>query len=355
MTGTSRAEDQRRRATDRPSSPSFLASLEKSVTGDLSAVSAGRLLLATSGFVVTIATPLLQPTRAGWDALILVSIAMAAVLALTFALPWSRLPDLATLAFPVAVCLGLVLIGLTQVGLVAPLTGVLTLCFAYLGLTQPPRTSIFATPVAGATFVVANGTWSPAIAVRLAIAIFIWVLLGELLARLTRRQQALTVALRSAAHTDPLTGVANRRDLDIRLATASSGDALVICDLDHFKKVNDTLGHHAGDRILADFGAMLRLTLRHHDYCARFGGEEFVLLLSSAAPDHALPLLARLRENWSTLHPSVTFSSGRAGFLDDRSQADTLAAADRALYVAKAEGRDTDRAEPGARVPEPAH
>lgn len=214
---------------------------------------------------------------------------MLGLLALSGVMDWSRRHVRATLVFPALVCLALIGISVARPGLVAPLTGVLTLCFAYIGLTQPPATSILAMCPAAVTFVIANGGLSPAITVRLVINILVWVLLAELLARITLRQTTLTSALRSAAHTDVLTGVANRRDLQTRMSSALPGDTVIICDLDLFKVLNDTLGHNAGDLVLADFGALLRVGLRERDYCARYGGEEFLLLFPPRPPRRPTP------------------------------------------------------------------
>ncbi len=204
---------------------------------------------------------------------------LLAALGASFVVPWQRLGARATLAFPVLVCGALVLLSVFDAPTYTPLSGLLALCFAFIGLTQPPRTALAMVPVAGVAFVLISGGWSAAVVIRLLIAGAVWSILGELLAHLRVRQETLSEALRAAAHLDVLTGVGNRRDLDVRLAAAGPGDALVLCDLDHFKRLNDTHGHRVGDQVLADFGSMLRATLRTGDYCARYGGEEFVLVL----------------------------------------------------------------------------
>ena len=323
----------------------LVASGGGSLTDDLEPVASGRLLLAAAGLVVMTSVPLLGPSGRGWTVLAIVGVAMLIVLAGSLLIDWTRMPPRATLVFPAMVSVALVAISLGSPGLVAPLTGVLTFCFAYIGLTQPPGTGLFAVPVAALTLLIANGGWSRPVSVRLVIATSVWVLLAELLARLTRRQSELAAALRSAAHTDALTGVANRRDLELHLAHTGAGDSIVICDLDYFKRLNDTQGHSAGDRVLADFGGMLRLVLRETDYAARYGGEEFVLVLAGTTVDEAQHLLNRLHETWSTLQAQITFSAGVATCSGDRTPSATLSAADQALYRAKESGRNTDRAE----------
>jgi diguanylate cyclase (GGDEF)-like protein len=251
----------------------------------------------------------------------------------------------------VLVCGALVLLSSAPSGTFAPLTGLLSLGFAYIGLTQPPRTAIATLPAAAVAFVLTNGNWSAAIAIRLSIACFVWAILGEVLSLFVVRQAAMAEVMRTAAHTDTLTGLANRRDLELHLGVTAPGDMVVICDLDHFKALNDTQGHEHGDRVLADFGAMLRATLRDKDYCARYGGEEFVLVLPSTTTDDAEATLARMRTNWALLHPATTFSAGLASCRDDRSNLDTLAAADRGLYAAKAAGRNRNAGDAGETAP----
>jgi diguanylate cyclase (GGDEF)-like protein len=144
---------------------------------------------------------------------------------------------------------------------------------------------------------------------------------------------------------DPLTGVANRRRLTASLAAMRPGEALVILDLDHFKEVNDTFGHPAGDELLKTFARFLQATVGDLGTVGRYGGEEFLILLRAPAdPDGVCSML---REAWRSRgawrageRPPVTFSAGWAG-VDERSNSRAaLQAADAALYRAKARGRD---------------
>ena len=154
---------------------------------------------------------------------------------------------------------------------------------------------------------------------------------------------------------DPLTGLANRGSvlaeyqnrfgLSLRYERPIS---VVVCDLDHFKRVNDTHGHGAGDFVLHTFGERLQANLREADLAGRIGGEEFLMVLPETDLSGARPFAERLRKAIaSTLIPlpsgplQVTCSLGIA----QRSAADLeagqlLARADAALYRAKAEGRD---------------
>ena len=320
----------------------------------LSPVRGGQALLLAAGVPVAVAVPLLQPSARGWTAVGAVSALMLLALALSAVVPWRRLPTIAALAFPALVCLGLIGLDVLAPGMAAPLTGLLVLCFAYVGLAHRPGSGLLLFPLAAATFVLANGGWSRVTSIRVVLIGLIWLLLAELLARLCVRQHTLSLALRAAAHTDVLTGVGNRREIDLRLLAAQTGDTIVLCDLDHFKSLNDDRGHLAGDQVLADFGALLRAELRASDLAGRFGGEEFLLLLSATDLTSARRLVQRLHRSWAQLHPEVTFSAGLAGCRSDRAATATIAAADTALYAAKTAGRDTDRLERHLSEPTPA-
>jgi diguanylate cyclase (GGDEF)-like protein len=147
-----------------------------------------------------------------------------------------------------------------------------------------------------------------------------------------------------ASH-DPLTGVRNRRGLTDLLAE-HTGAALVICDLDHFKEVNDRYGHNVGDLVLARFGELLRDLSRDQDVPIRLGGEEFCVLLPNTDRAGAMAAAERLRTETSRrmgdlVPDGITVSVGVAldpeGVLDPEK---LLSAADRGLYEAKQAGRD---------------
>lgn len=335
--------------------PPLLAGLARSLVGRLDPVWGGRCLLVFVGAGVALGAAMLDPT--GWerDRLAWVSTAMASLLAISFVVPWRRLPRAATAAFPMAVFVGFSVLGVLTPGLTGPLAGLLVATYLYTGLTQRPGSSLWAIPVGGVCFVLMNGGLSGAVAVRLIIGVFVWTTLLESLAAFTSLQHRLTSALVAAAHVDALTGVPNRRDLHVRLLCVEPGDAVVLCDLDHFKALNDTRGHQAGDHVLAEFGGLLRSYLREGDYGARYGGEEFVLILPSTDEVTAEAVVDRLRLAWRLVDPTTTFSAGVARCRPDQDPAATLAAADTALYAAKAAGRDTTRAQtPATTVPAPA-
>ncbi|MCE1229246.1 MAG: GGDEF domain-containing protein [Firmicutes bacterium] len=154
---------------------------------------------------------------------------------------------------------------------------------------------------------------------------------------------------------DPLTGVANRGtilselqnrfDLSHRHGRALS---IVMGDLDHFKQINDTFGHGAGDQVLTRFGEILRQNMRGTDVAGRIGGEEFLLVLPETEREGAMLLAERLRNALASASVTlqeqayqVTCSLGVAErHPEDRDAGTLLARADAALYQAKAEGRN---------------
>ncbi|MHB1615569.1 MAG: GGDEF domain-containing protein [Actinomycetes bacterium] len=150
------------------------------------------------------------------------------------------------------------------------------------------------------------------------------------------------------ASVDPLTGLLNRRALARQMARlGSAGEPYVIamCDLDHFKTLNDTYGHETGDKALRAYSHVVRTSIRAQDIAARYGGEEFVLLLPGTDLVAATGLCQRLRENLarhlaSGEIPVFTVSIGLADQSAGTDPEQVLAAADVALLDAKAAGRD---------------
>jgi diguanylate cyclase (GGDEF)-like protein len=140
-----------------------------------------------------------------------------------------------------------------------------------------------------------------------------------------------------AALTDPLTGVGNRRAYEHRLKTLPANAAVIICDLDHFKVLNDTQGHPAGDRVLRAFAAVAASSIRDGDLVARIGGDEFALIVGGgqAAAD---AVLVRLDQAW-TQPEGVGFSAGRASREPGEDGQHLSERADQALYAAKRHSR----------------
>jgi len=173
-----------------------------------------------------------------------------------------------------------------------------------------------------------------------------------LMARKTAEEAARKAI--TAAETDPLTGIANRRKLLDAIArhvdVARSGSAELSCamiDIDHFKGINDRFGHAVGDRVLQSLVATAREALRAGDLIGRLGGEEFVIVLPNAAEDQAVLIGERIRAAIETTRvdglPAVTVSIGVATYAADPSATELLARADAALYAAKRAGRNAIR------------
>ena len=162
-------------------------------------------------------------------------------------------------------------------------------------------------------------------------------------------------AMRQLATTDPLTGLANRRafteDVTGVLARSKRSGApvtLILADLDHFKRINDTFGHDTGDRVLREVAQAMKTLCRQGDLSARWGGEEFVILLPDTPASGAVHFAERLRKQIATIDAApgqpVTLSQGLALHQAADCLDDLLRRADAALYRAKEQGRD--RVEP---------
>jgi diguanylate cyclase (GGDEF)-like protein len=170
--------------------------------------------------------------------------------------------------------------------------------------------------------------------------------------RLQAQSNRLRATLANLARTDPLTELVNRRGFDEALAREQARHvrggppmALLLIDIDHFKQVNDSWGHQAGDQTLRQLGALLSERFRAMDIVGRIGGEEFGVLIPDCEPDQAVKRAQELCDavrNRSREWPhSITVSVGVATSLDTKTAAeDLLALADSGLYLAKAMGRD---------------
>jgi diguanylate cyclase (GGDEF)-like protein len=169
------------------------------------------------------------------------------------------------------------------------------------------------------------------------------------------RMMGLITEQRRLATTDGLTGLATRRYLEARLAVdvararRNGGSVgLVLLDVDNFKQVNDRYGHPAGDRVLIEMAVRLR-EVQGDGVLARFGGEEFALLLANPGPGEMAQVAERLRHQVAQfpmtigddVRTSVTVSAGAASFPEDADElGELVGVVDNALYAAKARGRD---------------
>ncbi|MGO6721438.1 GGDEF domain-containing protein [Rhizobium ruizarguesonis] len=180
----------------------------------------------------------------------------------------------------------------------------------------------------------------------------------RLIDRLTQDRETLVAELRSAAQTDLLTGLYNRRGFEVAasalLTQAEHGSrwiSVVLFDLDHFKKINDVHGHDAGDAVLRQVAGVARQNFRSFDLLVRHGGEEFLALLPDSTPDDAAIVAERVRlaieaaeiplPSGDVLKVTASFGcAGRANEASNRNFEDLVKRADLALYAAKASGRN---------------
>jgi len=180
-------------------------------------------------------------------------------------------------------------------------------------------------------------------------------MLSELRVKNIQLEESLQ-RLEEMAATDPVTGLANRRRFS-DLLNRHYGEAVrygfdltcCMCDLDHYKEFNDRFGHQVGDQILVDTAGIICTSLRESDTAARYGGDEFVLLLPHTAVERALAVGRRIREELSIAGSQygqtdsrLTLSMGVASLASNKpASADELVTmADRALYTAKDNGKD---------------
>ena len=166
--------------------------------------------------------------------------------------------------------------------------------------------------------------------------------------KLKRREEEI----RTRSQTDPLTGIANRRRLDEAIAAEYSRVrryggtfALMMADIDHFKSVNDEYGHDVGDTAIRTFARVIRGQIRETDLAARFGGEEFVVLMPESRSEQAFICAERIRmqfgsESIPPISRRITASFGITMLEADDTVISVLKHADEALYQAKEAGRD---------------
>jgi diguanylate cyclase (GGDEF)-like protein len=192
---------------------------------------------------------------------------------------------------------------------------------------------------------------------RLAVLSHEYSLVRERVATEQQQLAGAVAAVQELVVRDALTGLFNRKHMqDLlqhereRFRRTGVRFCVALIDVDHFKQVNDRWGHHTGDEVLAGVARAAQQALRDSDVICRWGGEEFLVLMPDTEPVcNGLKAMARLRSSVRRLPApaqapglAVTFSAGLATPLDDETIEQTLARADRALYAAKASGRNRD-------------
>ena len=195
----------------------------------------------------------------------------------------------------------------------------------------------------------------------LALAGLIIIAIGSRLLRSRERLAALNRELDGLSRVDSLTGLANRRDLEETLAAALSTGrrrlsdvSVLLIDIDHFKHVNDSQGHQAGDAVLIATGQSIQASLRAEDTVGRWGGEEFLAVLPDTDADGAVFVAERIRSQVanpgrgdtdprSAITVTIGVAAWASGGIDD-----LISRADAALYAGKAQGRNNVQRAPAA-------
>lgn len=171
------------------------------------------------------------------------------------------------------------------------------------------------------------------------------------------RLRQLKIRFEEQAKMDPLTSLSNRRDMmeilqkeHARIQRQHGSAALLLCDVDYFKKVNDTLGHESGDKLLQQLSAKFKSLIRKQDNVARWGGEEFLFFLPDTSFKDAMNLAEKIRKNIEQAHfdlkglnHQITICIGVAELTSNTPIAEVVANADKQLYEAKGSGRNTVR------------
>jgi diguanylate cyclase (GGDEF)-like protein len=263
--------------------------------------------------------------------------------------PWSRLPDwvqAVPIFLPFAMEIAIRLSHDSAIIAYTPVTLLPVFWFALYGTRGQLLISVLAVGLVYAvpSPAVDGGAYSITVPIAAALWMAVAGISGFSISELVRQRENLTVSLERMARTDALTALPNRRAwdeaLDRELATASRS-ATPVCvallDLDHFKEFNDLNGHPAGDTHLKDAAMLWRARPRTADLIARFGGEEFAVLLTATDANQAQKIIESLR---ACVPSRETVSAGIAQWDGVESSGQLLVRADRALYQAKRNGRN---------------
>jgi diguanylate cyclase (GGDEF)-like protein len=231
--------------------------------------------------------------------------------------------------------------------------GFITVSFIFIGLTQSRLVPLLAVPIAIPLYLLCEIHVTPAIGVRLPIAALIWLLIGEMLADRSARNRVQTEGLATQVKCDALTTLNSRIELfrEVDQAVRSyneleGGCFLFLLDIDGFKSVNDTFGHHVGDEVLIAFSQRIRYVIRANDVPARLGGDEFAVLVRGAneaiATSMGQRLLAAAAEPFDLAFGRVilTASAGVVQISESMIASDVIRNADIAMYEAESNGKN---------------
>ena len=294
---------------------------------------------------------LLAPKNLGATLAIDVGASLLAVALL--GLPWTRLPAAALLVYPSIVGTTLLATASLDRPLTASYVGFIAVSFIFIGLTQSRLVPLLAVPIAIPLYWLCEIHVTPAIYVRLPIAALVWLLIGELLADRTARDRAQTDGLATQVKCDALTALSSRIELFREVHHAirdfdelEGGCFLFLLDLDGFKSVNDTFGHHVGDEVLIELAQRIRDVIRANDVPARLGGDEFAILVKGAnvaiATSMGQRLLAAAAAPFELAFGRVivTASVGVVQVTESMTASDVIRNADIAMYEAKSNGKN---------------
>ena len=296
----------------------------------------------------------------GWLAGALgLSVVLAAV---TWFVPWADLPDWAEAIPPLAWFGVVAMLRESQDGALTgygPLVLLPVLWLLLYGTRAQITVAVGCVAVTLSLPILADGGAGAAVDARLAV---VWTVTAAVVCftvlKLVGEIRRQADELERLASTDTLTGLPNRRVWEdalprelARSTRAGTPVSIAIIDLDHFKAYNDTLGHQAGDLLLKEIAALWPAELRDSDLLARFGGEEFALLLPDCGTADIGPVVEKVR----TATPAEMTASAGAAVWDGVEEAEELLRrADEALYEAKRGGRDRTIVAGHGKRPEPA-
>jgi diguanylate cyclase (GGDEF)-like protein len=296
---------------------------------------------------------LLAPWDSGLATTLAIDLGASLFAVALLALPWTRLPASALLVFPLV--LGATMLATASIDrtFTASYIGFITVAFIFIGLTQSRVVPLLAIPIAIPLYLLCEIHVTPALGVRLPIGALIWLLIGEVVADRSARYRAQTEGLATQVKCDALTALSSRIELFREVHQAvrgfnelDGGCFLFLLDIDGFKSVNDTFGHHIGDEVLSAFAQRIRDVIRADDVPARLGGDEFGVLVKGANVAIATSMGERLLAAAATPFDLafgrviVTASAGVVQITESMTASEVIRNADIAMYEAKSNGKN---------------
>jgi diguanylate cyclase (GGDEF)-like protein len=296
---------------------------------------------------------LLAPWDSGLATTLAIDLGASLFAVALLALPWTRLPASALLVFPLVLAATMLATASIDRTFTASYIGFITVAFIFIGLTQSRVVPLLAIPIAIPLYLLCEIHVTPALGVRLPIGALIWLLIGEVVADRSARYRAQTEGLATQVKCDALTALSSRIELFREVHQAvrgfnelDGGCFLFLLDIDGFKSVNDTFGHHIGDEVLIAFAQRIRDVIRADDVPARLGGDEFGVLVKGANVAIATSMGERLLAAAATPFDLafgrviVTASAGVVQITESMTASEVIRNADIAMYEAKSNGKN---------------